>query len=88
MANYNHSQLKNKSFKEIQMLLNNTMKWIESFVPMDTELVKGNEKAAEASSKRAGSNLEQEDSKRQKIEEENKSSELKRCLEIILNDND
>nr|GEW53051.1 hypothetical protein [Tanacetum cinerariifolium] len=45
MANYKHSQLKNKSFKEIQMLFNNTMKWIVTFVPMDTELVKENESA-------------------------------------------
>nr|GFA95224.1 hypothetical protein [Tanacetum cinerariifolium]GFB01842.1 hypothetical protein [Tanacetum cinerariifolium] len=52
------------------------------------ELVKGSEKAAEGSSKRAGSNLEQEDAKRQRIEEENEAVELKRCLEIILDDND
>nr|GFC65208.1 hypothetical protein [Tanacetum cinerariifolium] len=84
MANYKHNHLKNKSFKEIQMLLNNTMIWIESFVPMDTELVKGSEKAVEGSekakeisSKRAGSNLEQEDTKRQRIESENESAELK-----------
>nr|GEW32706.1 hypothetical protein [Tanacetum cinerariifolium] len=64
MENYKHSQLKNKSFEEIQMLFNNTIKWIESFVPMDTELVKGSEKAAEGSSKRAGGKLEQEDAKR------------------------
>nr|GEU99645.1 hypothetical protein [Tanacetum cinerariifolium] len=51
MANYKHNQLKNKSFKKIQMLFNNTMKWIESFVPMDTKLVKGSEKAAEGSEK-------------------------------------
>nr|GEV22102.1 putative reverse transcriptase domain-containing protein [Tanacetum cinerariifolium] len=88
MANYKHSQLKNKSFKEIQMLFNNTMKWIESFVPMDTELVKDSEKAAEGSSKRAAGKLEQEEAKRQRIKEENESAELKRCLEIIPDDND
>nr|GEY50385.1 hypothetical protein [Tanacetum cinerariifolium] len=65
MENYKHNQLKNKSFKEIKMLFNNTMKWIEAFVPMDTELVKGSkkaikgsEKAKEDSFKRAGSNLD------------------------------
>nr|GEV87326.1 hypothetical protein [Tanacetum cinerariifolium] len=46
------------------------------------------EKAEEGSSKRAASNLEQEDAKRQRIEEENESAELKRCLEIILEDDD
>nr|GEV74750.1 integrase, catalytic core [Tanacetum cinerariifolium] len=69
---------------------------------MDTELVKGNEKAAkgnekavegnekaeEGSSKRAGSNLEQEDAKRWRLEEENEFVELKRCLEIIPEDDD
>nr|GEV07758.1 putative ribonuclease H-like domain-containing protein [Tanacetum cinerariifolium] len=44
------------------MLFNNTMKWIEAFIPMDTELVKGSEKAVEG--------------------------KLKRCLEIILEDDD
>nr|GEV50378.1 putative reverse transcriptase domain-containing protein [Tanacetum cinerariifolium] len=45
MANYKHNQLKSKIFVEIQMLFNNTMKWIEAFVPMDIELVKGSKKA-------------------------------------------
>nr|GFB50286.1 hypothetical protein [Tanacetum cinerariifolium] len=88
MANYKHSQLKNKSFEEIQMLFNNTMKWIESFVSIDTKLVKGSEKAAKGSSKRAEGKLEQEDAKRQRIEEENESAKLKRCLEIIPDDED
>nr|GFA95447.1 hypothetical protein [Tanacetum cinerariifolium] len=76
------------------MLFNNTMKCIESFVHMDTELVKGSEKAAEGSekaaegnSKRAAGKLDQEDAKRQRIEEGNEFAELKRCLEII-SDND
>nr|GEV81077.1 uncharacterized mitochondrial protein AtMg00810-like [Tanacetum cinerariifolium] len=90
MENYKHNQLKSKSFKEIQMLFNNTMKWIEAFVPMDTGLVKGSEKAVkgskkakEGSSKRARSNLEQGDTKRQRLEEDNESAKLKRCLEIV-----
>nr|GEY64467.1 hypothetical protein [Tanacetum cinerariifolium] len=77
------------------MLFNNTMKWIEAFVSMNTELVKDSEKAAEGSkkaeegsSKRAESNLEQEDAKRQRSEEENEPAELKRCLEIIPEDDD
>ncbi|GKA94593.1 putative ribonuclease H-like domain-containing protein [Tanacetum coccineum] len=36
MANYKHSQLKNKSFEEIQMLFDNSMKWVDSLVPIDT----------------------------------------------------
>nr|GEW14522.1 hypothetical protein [Tanacetum cinerariifolium] len=74
IENYKHSQLKNKSFKEIQMLFNNTTKWIESFVPMDTKLVRGSEKVAEGSSKRVEDKLKEEDAKRQRIEEENESA--------------
>nr|GEX16530.1 hypothetical protein [Tanacetum cinerariifolium] len=62
---------------------------------MDIELVKGSEKTAkssekaeEGSFKRAAGNLEQEDAKRQRIKEENGSTELKRCLEIIPRDDD
>ncbi|GJV46365.1 hypothetical protein Tco_1430901 [Tanacetum coccineum] len=47
MANYKHSQLKNKSFEEIQMLFDNTMKWVDSFVPMDSKVVKGSKSQAE-----------------------------------------
>nr|GEY11991.1 hypothetical protein [Tanacetum cinerariifolium] len=60
---------------------------------LDTKLVIGNvkatngsEKAKEGSSKRAAGNLEQEDAKRQRIDEENESAKLKRCLEIIFDD--
>nr|GEZ13917.1 hypothetical protein [Tanacetum cinerariifolium] len=77
------------------MLFNNTIKWIEAFVLMDTELVKGSdkavegsEKAEEGSSKRVADKLKQEDAKRQRIEEENETAELKRCLEIIPEDDD
>nr|GEY18457.1 hypothetical protein [Tanacetum cinerariifolium] len=96
MANYKHNQLKNKSFKEIQMLFNNTMKWIEAFIAMDTEkttegsnkAVEGTDKAKEGSFKRATYNLEQEDAKRKRIEEENETAKLKRYLEIIPKDDD
>nr|GEW42794.1 hypothetical protein [Tanacetum cinerariifolium] len=50
--------------------------------------VEDNKKAKEGSSKRARSNLEQEDVKRQRLEEENESAEHKRCLEIIPDDDD
>nr|GFA83916.1 hypothetical protein [Tanacetum cinerariifolium] len=42
----------------------------------------------ESSSKRAGDELEQESSMKQKIEDENESAELKRCLKIVLDDGD
>ncbi|GJZ46825.1 hypothetical protein Tco_0600657 [Tanacetum coccineum] len=48
MANYKHSQLKNKSFEEIQKLFDNTMKWVDSFVPMDSEVMEGKDDAEKA----------------------------------------
>nr|GEW82078.1 hypothetical protein [Tanacetum cinerariifolium] len=79
--------------EERLVLFNNTMKWIDSFVPMDTKLVKGSEKVAESSekaeegsSKRAAGNLEQKDAKKRRIKEENEFVELKRWLEIIPED--
>nr|GEX97964.1 hypothetical protein [Tanacetum cinerariifolium] len=52
---------------------------------MDSKAVK---EVTEGSSKRAGDELEQEDAKRQRIEEENASTKLKRCLEIVPDDED
>nr|GEZ51666.1 hypothetical protein [Tanacetum cinerariifolium]GEZ59054.1 hypothetical protein [Tanacetum cinerariifolium] len=53
MANYKHSQLKNRSFKEIQMLFDNAIKWTNSFVPMDSEVLEGTRKKAKRSGKEA-----------------------------------
>ncbi|GJT23464.1 putative ribonuclease H-like domain-containing protein [Tanacetum coccineum] len=64
MANYKHSQLKNKSFEEIQMLFDNTIKWVDLFVPMDTKVVEGSKSQAEGSSKRTGEELEYDNSKK------------------------
>ncbi|GJS01271.1 putative reverse transcriptase domain-containing protein [Tanacetum coccineum] len=41
MAGYKHNQLKTKSFEDIQMLFDKEMKRVNTFVDMDTELVKG-----------------------------------------------
>nr|GEV53555.1 zinc finger, CCHC-type [Tanacetum cinerariifolium] len=63
------AQMQAEMEKEKRLVLfNNTMKWIEAFVSMDTELVKGSEKA--------------------RLKEENETAELKRCLEISLEDDD
>ncbi|GKC05478.1 hypothetical protein Tco_0997088, partial [Tanacetum coccineum] len=77
MAGYKHTQLKNKSFEEIQMLFEKEMKRVNTFVDMDTELVKGSETRAEGSetrakgsSKRAGEDLQQESIKKQKVDDD------------------
>ncbi|GJY13664.1 hypothetical protein Tco_0382973 [Tanacetum coccineum] len=91
MAGYKQNQLKNKSFDDIQKLFDKAMKRVNTFVDIDTELVKGSkvraegsETRAEGSYKSAGEELEEESSKKQKLEEDKESEELKKCLEIVL----
>ncbi|GKB45571.1 hypothetical protein Tco_0896324, partial [Tanacetum coccineum] len=73
--------LKNKSFANIQGLFDKAMKRVNTFVDTDTELVEVraevSETREESSSKRAGEALEQESSKKQKLEEGKESKELK-----------
>nr|GEV62911.1 copia protein [Tanacetum cinerariifolium] len=45
-------------------------------------------KAAEGNSKRAGEEIEQESFKRQKVDDNQETTKLKRCLEIVPNDGD
>ncbi|GKB64843.1 hypothetical protein Tco_0921029, partial [Tanacetum coccineum] len=86
MANYKHGQLKNKSFEEIQMLFDNTMKWVDSFVLMDSEVVEGSKSHTEGSKNRTRKKLDEESVKRQKLEDDAKKAELKLCLEIVPRD--
>ncbi|GJS62675.1 hypothetical protein Tco_0657459 [Tanacetum coccineum] len=69
--------------------------WIDSFVPMDSKVVKGSkdrvegsETRAEGSSKRAGEDLQQESTKKQKMDDDKEKEELKQCFEIVLDDGD
>ncbi|GJR25585.1 putative ribonuclease H-like domain-containing protein [Tanacetum coccineum] len=59
---------------------------------MDSELVKGNETRVEvieeSSSKRVGEELVQESSKKQKVDEDKESEELKKYLKIVPDDRD
>nr|GFA69640.1 hypothetical protein [Tanacetum cinerariifolium] len=84
--------LKNKSFDEVLKAFDKTMSWINSFVSMDTEVVKdrakGSEIRAEESSKRAREDLQQESTKKQKVDDDQEATELKRCLEIVHDDKD
>ncbi|GJU41080.1 hypothetical protein Tco_1194037 [Tanacetum coccineum] len=89
MAGYKHNQLKKKSFDDIQKLFDKAMKRVNTFVDMDTELVKESSKKADAkiaqesSSKRAGDELKQESIKKQKVDEDKETSELKSLMEVI-----
>ncbi|GJV14031.1 hypothetical protein Tco_1359354 [Tanacetum coccineum] len=81
--------LKSKSFANIQELFDKAMKKVNTFVDMDTELVKKSSKKAdveivqESSSKRAGDELEQESIKKQKVDEDKETTELKSLMEVI-----
>ncbi|GJW94156.1 hypothetical protein Tco_0173828 [Tanacetum coccineum] len=74
MAGFTHNQLKNKSFDEVHKAFDKTMGWIDSFVPMDSEVVKG------------GTELEQEIAKKQKIDDDQEEAKMKKHMEIVLDE--
>nr|GEU62618.1 ribonuclease H-like domain-containing protein [Tanacetum cinerariifolium] len=68
--------LKNKSFDSIQKMFDRAFKRVNTFVDFRTELVKG-------SSKRAGEELKQGSSKKQKVNDNKEIAELKELMKII-----
>ncbi|GJU79952.1 hypothetical protein Tco_1282317 [Tanacetum coccineum] len=88
MMEADYDQLKNKSFEEIQMLFDNDMKWIDSFVSMHSEVVEGSKSQAEGSKNRTRKELDEESVKRQKVEDDAEKAELELCLEIVLRDDE
>ncbi|GJY44146.1 hypothetical protein Tco_0432359 [Tanacetum coccineum] len=90
MEGWKPKDLKNKSFANIQELFDKAMKRVNTFVDMDAELVEGSEVRAEGSetrvegsSKRVGEELEQESSKKQKLEDDKETAELQRLIEVV-----
>nr|GEU41878.1 hypothetical protein [Tanacetum cinerariifolium] len=68
-------------------------KRVNTFVDMNTEILEESSKKTQAevtegSSKRAKDEIKQESAKRQRLEKEDDIAELKRCLEIVLEDDD
>ncbi|GKC14313.1 hypothetical protein Tco_1011095 [Tanacetum coccineum] len=55
MGRFTYNQLKNKSLEEIQKLYEREQKWINDFVPMDSEMVKDSGKKDDDSQKQAES---------------------------------
>ncbi|GJZ52602.1 hypothetical protein Tco_0607117 [Tanacetum coccineum] len=94
MGGYKHNQLKGRSYEEIQKLFDKAYKQVNSFVPMDLEVVKSSETRTEGSSKRAGDELESDKSKKQKIDEHveaekddgQEEAEMKKHIEIVKDD--
>ncbi|GKB23694.1 hypothetical protein Tco_0863095, partial [Tanacetum coccineum] len=91
MVGYKHNQLKSKSYDEIQEMFDKEMKRENTFVDIDTELVKGSKTKAKESSKRAREELESDNSKKQKIDEhveaegddDQEETEMKKHMEIV-----
>nr|GEX87603.1 hypothetical protein [Tanacetum cinerariifolium] len=80
------TDLKNKSFESIRKMFDRTFKRVNTFVDYKTKLVeesskKAEEEVTEGSSKRAGTELEQESVKKQKIDKE--TTELQELVKII-----
>ncbi|GJY14030.1 putative ribonuclease H-like domain-containing protein [Tanacetum coccineum] len=77
MGNYTYTQLKSKSFEEIQNLYENEQKWINDFVSLDSDMVKDSgkkdgdsQKQTESSKKRPSAKHDEESVKKQKLEDE------------------
>ncbi|GJS41146.1 hypothetical protein Tco_0566189 [Tanacetum coccineum] len=94
MGGYKHNQLKGRSYEEIQKLFDKTYKHVNSFVPMDSEVVRSSKTRTEGISKRAGDELESDESKKQKIDEhveakkdnDQEEAEVKKHIEIVKDD--
>ncbi|GJW69657.1 hypothetical protein Tco_0126574 [Tanacetum coccineum] len=79
-----------KHFKDFDK----TTGWIDSFVSMDSEVVNGGKDKAEgsetiaqeSSSKRAGTELEHEVAKKQKINDDQEEAEMKKHMEIVVDE--
>nr|GEV27111.1 hypothetical protein [Tanacetum cinerariifolium] len=90
---YKQKDFKGKSFDAIKKMFDKVYKRVNTFVDMNTESVeeslkKTQAEVSEGSSKRAGDDLEQESAKRERLEKKDDSTELKRCLEIVPEDDD
>ncbi|GKC18912.1 hypothetical protein Tco_1021062 [Tanacetum coccineum] len=89
MKGWKPKDLKSKSFANIQELFNKAMKRVNTFVDYRTKLVEGSsnkanaEIAQESSSKRVGDELEQESIKKQKVDDDKETIELKSLMEVI-----
>ncbi|GJR65369.1 hypothetical protein Tco_0011434 [Tanacetum coccineum] len=90
MGRFTYNQLKNKSLEEIQKLYEREQKWINDFVPMDSDMVKDSrkkdddsQKQTESSKKRPRAEHDEESVKKQKLEDDTEKEELKACLDIV-----
>ncbi|GJS65550.1 hypothetical protein Tco_0680114 [Tanacetum coccineum] len=76
MEGKNPKDLKNKSFDSIHKMFDRAFKRVNTIFDFRTYL-------GEGSSKRAGEELEQESSKKQKVDDDKETTELKSLIEVI-----
>ncbi|GJS34402.1 hypothetical protein Tco_0532784 [Tanacetum coccineum] len=76
MEGYKLKDLKSKGFDSIQEMFDRAFKRVNTFEDFRTELVEGKEK-------RAGTELAQEITKKQKVEDDKETTEIKKLMEII-----
>nr|GEW21972.1 hypothetical protein [Tanacetum cinerariifolium] len=101
---FKQNDFKGKSFDDIKKMFDKVYKRVNTFMDMNTENVEESLKKTQAvtqaevtkdSSKRAAQGLEQESAKKQKLNKQEQAkvadddiAELKRCLEIVFEDDD
>ncbi|GJU57169.1 hypothetical protein Tco_1234935 [Tanacetum coccineum] len=64
-------------------MFDKAFKRVNTFVDYKTELVKGSEKRADDSTKRADTKLEQEMAKKQKIDDDQEEDEMKKLIKVV-----
>nr|GEW49984.1 hypothetical protein [Tanacetum cinerariifolium] len=100
MEGFKQKDFNRKSFDDIKKMFDKVYKRVNTFVDVNTSnveesLKKTQAKVTKGSSKKAGQELEQESTKKQKLVEQDQAkvadddtAELKRCLEIVPKDDD
>ncbi|GKF86284.1 hypothetical protein Tco_0254111 [Tanacetum coccineum] len=79
MGGYKHNQLKSKSYEEIQMLFDNEIRIVNTFIPMDSEVVKS-KKGTKESSKGVEDELESDKLKKAESSKEKAKGSIKKML--------
>ncbi|GJW71746.1 hypothetical protein Tco_0128663 [Tanacetum coccineum] len=79
MGGYKHNQFKSKSYEEIQKMFDNEIRRVNTFIPIDSEVVKS-QKGTEESSKGTEDELKSDKSKKAKSSEEKAKGSRKKML--------
>ncbi|GJS26402.1 hypothetical protein Tco_0487022 [Tanacetum coccineum] len=80
IGGYKHNQLNSKSYEEIQKMFDNEMRRVNTFIPMDSEVVKS-KMGTKESSKGAEDELEADKSKMAESSEEKAKASRKKMLD-------